>query len=136
MTYGRSLKLTDVIRWKRKVYIDLRERRRRFGKVDGEDDKCINICDCGSECENRVHAVTECRLYKKQREVYVTELGKGQGNTQGSIEAWKSQEKTVAVLGHRKWVEKAGSDFSRIDRLGKTFLSQLWQSRKERIGRW
>ncbi|CAB1105337.1 unnamed protein product [Ectocarpus sp. CCAP 1310/34] len=46
--------------------IDIRERRRRYGKADDED---ANFkCDCGSECEDRVHVVAECRLYKKQGE--------------------------------------------------------------------
>ncbi|CAB1109326.1 unnamed protein product [Ectocarpus sp. CCAP 1310/34] len=54
--------------------IGLRERSRRLHKADDEDAKFK--CDCGSECENRVHVVAECRLYKKEREVSMTELGK------------------------------------------------------------
>ncbi|CAB1121545.1 unnamed protein product [Ectocarpus sp. CCAP 1310/34] len=54
--------------------IGLRERRRRHRTVDEEDDEIK--CACGSECDDRVHVVTECPLYKKEREVYVTELGK------------------------------------------------------------
>lgn len=50
--------------------IALEERRRRFRKVDDEDDK-FN-CDCGSECEDRVHVVAECPLYDQEREVYMT----------------------------------------------------------------
>ncbi|CAB1101967.1 unnamed protein product [Ectocarpus sp. CCAP 1310/34] len=42
--------------------IGLRESRRRFGKVDDEDDKFK--CDCGSECKDRVHVVADCPLYK------------------------------------------------------------------------
>ncbi|CAB1105049.1 unnamed protein product [Ectocarpus sp. CCAP 1310/34] len=53
--------------------IGLRERRRRHRTVDDEDDEFK--CDCGFECEARVHVVAECPLYKKEREVYVTELG-------------------------------------------------------------
>ncbi|CAN0303400.1 unnamed protein product [Ectocarpus sp. 4 AP-2014] len=44
------------------------------------------------------------------------------------FEAWDSQ------AWHGKWVEKAGSiGIDRIDSLGTTFLSYLWQSRKERL---
>ncbi|CAB1112621.1 unnamed protein product [Ectocarpus sp. CCAP 1310/34] len=39
--------------------------------ADDEDDGFK--CDCGFECEDRVHVVAECPLYKKEREVYVTE---------------------------------------------------------------
>ncbi|CAN0112118.1 unnamed protein product [Ectocarpus sp. 13 AM-2016] len=49
------------------------------------------------------------------------------------FEAWDSQEKALAILGHRKWVEKAGSEIGRIDGLGKTLFSHLWQDRKERL---
>ena len=105
--------------------------RQRFRKVDEEDDKFK--CDCGSECEDRVHVVAECSPYKKEREVYMTELGRVEGRYSEMFEAWNNQEKTVAVPGHRKWAEKAGSDIDRIDRLGKTFLSHLWQNRKERL---
>ncbi|CAB1114720.1 unnamed protein product [Ectocarpus sp. CCAP 1310/34] len=111
--------------------IGLRERRRRHRTVDEEDDEFK--CDCGFECEDRVHVVAECPLYKKEREVYVTELGKIDGTYREMFEAWNREERTVAVLGHRRWVEKAGRDIVRIDRLGKTFLSHLWQSRKERL---
>ncbi|CAB1103133.1 unnamed protein product [Ectocarpus sp. CCAP 1310/34] len=111
--------------------IGLRERRRRHRTVDEEDDEFK--CDCGFECEDRVHVVAECPLYKKEREVYVTELGKIDGTYREMFEAWNRGERTVAVLGHRRWVEKAGRDIVRIDRLGKTFLSHLWQSRKERL---
>ncbi|CAB1109066.1 unnamed protein product [Ectocarpus sp. CCAP 1310/34] len=52
----------------------LRERRRRHRTVVDEHDEFK--CDCGFECEDRVHVVAECPLYKKEREVYVTELGK------------------------------------------------------------
>ncbi|CAN0022308.1 unnamed protein product, partial [Ectocarpus sp. 8 AP-2014] len=51
----------------------------------------------------------------------------------GDFETWNREERKVAVLGSRKWCEKAGSDIVRIDRLGKTFLSHLWQSTKERL---
>ncbi|CAB1097058.1 unnamed protein product [Ectocarpus sp. CCAP 1310/34] len=111
--------------------IGLRERRRRHRTVDEEDDEFK--CDCGFECEDRVHVVAECPLYKKEREVYVTELGKIDGTYREMFEAWNREERTVAVVGHRRWVEKAGRDIVRIDRLGKTFLSHLWQSRKERL---
>ena len=63
----------------------------------------------------------------------MTELGKIQGTYREMFEAWNREERTVAVLGSRKWFEKAGRDIVRIDRLGKTFLSHLWQSRKERL---
>ncbi|CAB1105642.1 unnamed protein product [Ectocarpus sp. CCAP 1310/34] len=111
--------------------IGLRERRRRHRTVDEEDDEFK--CDCSFECEDRVHVVAECPLYKKESEVYVTELGKIDGTYREMFEACKREERTVAVLGHRRWVEKAGRDIVRIDRLGKTFLSHLWQSRKERL---
>ncbi|CAB1096020.1 unnamed protein product [Ectocarpus sp. CCAP 1310/34] len=111
--------------------IGLRERRRRHRTVDEEDDEFK--CDCGFECEDRVHVVAECPLYKKERELYMTELGKIDGTYREMFEAWNREERTVAVLGHRRWVEKAGRDIVRIDRLGKTFLSHLWQSRKERL---
>ncbi|CAB1115356.1 unnamed protein product [Ectocarpus sp. CCAP 1310/34] len=111
--------------------ISLRERRRRHKTVDEEDEEVK--CDCGFECEDRVHVVAECPLYKKEREVYVTELGKIDGTYREMFEAWNREERTVAVVGHRRWVEKAGRDIARIDRLGKTFLSHLWQSRKERL---
>lgn len=47
--------------------IDLQERRRRFRKVD-EDDKFK--CECGTECEDRVHVVAECPFYNKERSVH------------------------------------------------------------------
>ncbi|CAB1112275.1 unnamed protein product [Ectocarpus sp. CCAP 1310/34] len=60
-------------------------------------------CDCGSECEDRVHVVAECPpLYKKERDLYMTELGKVEGTFREIFEAWNSQEKTVAVMGHSK----------------------------------
>ncbi|CAB1115488.1 unnamed protein product [Ectocarpus sp. CCAP 1310/34] len=111
--------------------IGLRERRRRHRTVDEEDDEFK--CDCGFECEDRVHVVAECPLYKKEREVYVTELGKIDGTYREMFEAWNREERTVAVLGHRRWVEKAGRDIVTIARLGKALLSHLWQSRKERL---
>ncbi|CAN0277665.1 unnamed protein product [Ectocarpus sp. 6 AP-2014] len=92
-----------------------------------------NKCDCGSACKDRVHVVAECRSYKKEREVYMTELGKVEERYREMFEAWNSQDKKIAVLGHRKWVEKAGSDIGRTDGLGKTFLRHLWQSRNERL---
>ncbi|CAN0558423.1 unnamed protein product, partial [Ectocarpus sp. 12 AP-2014] len=54
--------------------IGLRERSRRLRKVDDEDAKFK--CGCGSKCEDCVHVIAECQLYKKEREVYMTELGK------------------------------------------------------------
>ncbi|CAM9193488.1 unnamed protein product [Ectocarpus sp. 6 AP-2014] len=89
--------------------------------------------DCGFECEDRVHVLAECRLYNKEREVYMTERGKMRGRYREMLEAWNREERTVAVLGSRKWFEKAGRDIDRIDKLGTTFLSHLWQSRKERL---
>ncbi|CAB1113177.1 unnamed protein product [Ectocarpus sp. CCAP 1310/34] len=77
--------------------IGLRERRRRHRTVDDEDDEFK--CDCGFECEDRVHVVAECPLYKKEREVYVTELGKIDGTYREMFEAWNREERTVAVLG-------------------------------------
>ncbi|CAB1096171.1 unnamed protein product [Ectocarpus sp. CCAP 1310/34] len=50
--------------------IGLRERRRRHRTVDEEDDEFK--CDCGFECEDRVHVVAECPLYKKEREVLLS----------------------------------------------------------------
>ncbi|CAB1103263.1 unnamed protein product [Ectocarpus sp. CCAP 1310/34] len=111
--------------------IGLRERRRRHRKVDEEDDECK--CDCGCGCEDRVHVVAACPWYKKEREVYVTELGKIDGTYREMFEAWNREERTVAVVGHRRWVGQAGRAIVRIDRLGKTFLSHLWHSRKERL---
>ncbi|CAN0093551.1 unnamed protein product [Ectocarpus sp. 4 AP-2014] len=63
------------------------------------------------------------------------ELGKIEGRYREMFEAWNSEEKTIAVLGHRKWVEKekAGSYIGRIDRQGMKFFSPLWRSRKERL---
>ncbi|CAB1099471.1 ABC [Ectocarpus sp. CCAP 1310/34] len=82
--------------------IGLRERRRRHRTVDEEDDEFK--CDCGFECEDRVHVVAECPLYKKEREVYVTELGKIDGTYREIFEACNREERTVAVVGHRRWV--------------------------------
>ena len=42
--------------------------------VDDEDGNFQ--CDPGSECEHRVRVVAECSLYKKEREVYMTEMEK------------------------------------------------------------
>ena len=111
--------------------IGLRERGQRYRTVVDEDDNFK--CDCGWKCEDRVHVVSECSLYKKERKEYMDELGKIDRRYREMFEAWNSKDKTVAVLGHSKWVEKAGRDIGRIDRLGKTFLSHLWQSRKERL---
>ncbi|CAN0124538.1 unnamed protein product [Ectocarpus sp. 6 AP-2014] len=36
---------------------------KRIRKVDDDDDNFK--CDCGSECEDRVHIVAECPLYNK-----------------------------------------------------------------------
>ncbi|CAB1102180.1 unnamed protein product [Ectocarpus sp. CCAP 1310/34] len=109
----------------------LGERQRRHRTVDDEHDEFK--CDCGFECEDRVHVVAECPLYKKEREVYVTELGKIDGTNREIFEAWNREERTVDVLGHGRWVEQAGRGTVRKGRLGKTFLSHLWQSRKERL---
>ncbi|CAB1107901.1 unnamed protein product [Ectocarpus sp. CCAP 1310/34] len=98
--------------------IGLRERRRRHRTVDDEDDEFKG--DRDFECEDRVHVVAECPLYKKEREVYVTELGNTDGTYREMFEAWNREERTVAVLGYRRWVGKAGRDIVRIDRLGKT----------------
>jgi len=108
--------------------IDLQERRRRFRKVDEDDDKFK--CQCGAECEDRVHVVAECTLYEKEREVYLTELGEIDGCDRDKFETWDNQEKTVAILGDKKWPMRARSE---VDRIGKTFLRHLWQSRKERL---
>ncbi|CAB1117562.1 unnamed protein product [Ectocarpus sp. CCAP 1310/34] len=75
--------------------IGLGERRRRFRNVDDEDDKLK--CECGSGCEDRVHVVAEHPLYKKEREVYMTEIGKVGGTYMEMFEAWNRQEKTVAI---------------------------------------
>ena len=40
-------------------------------------------------------------------------LGKVEKRYGEMCEAWNSQEKTVAILGHRKWAEKAGSGVGR-----------------------
>ncbi|CAB1118469.1 unnamed protein product [Ectocarpus sp. CCAP 1310/34] len=53
--------------------------------VDDEDDGFK--CDCGFECEDR-----ECPLYKKEREVYVTELGKIDGTYREMFEAWNGRK--------------------------------------------
>ncbi|CAB1105103.1 unnamed protein product [Ectocarpus sp. CCAP 1310/34] len=111
--------------------IALRERRRGHRTVENDDDEFK--CDWGFEGEDRVHVIAECPLYKKERGVYVTELGKVDRTYREMFEAWNREERTVAVLGHKRWVEKAGRDIVRIDRLGKTILNHLWQSRKERL---
>ena len=51
----------------------------------------------------------------------MNELGNVEGIYREIIEAWNSQEKMVAVLGHRKLVEKAESDVDGIERLRNTF---------------
>ncbi|CAB1099825.1 unnamed protein product [Ectocarpus sp. CCAP 1310/34] len=81
--------------------VSLREGRRRHRMVDDEDDEFK--CDCGFECEDRVHVVAECPWYN-EREVYVTELGKIDGTYREMFEAWNREERTVAVVGHRRWV--------------------------------
>ena len=63
----------------------------------------------------------------------MTELGKIEGRYREMFEAWNREDKTVAVLGHGKWIEKAGSDIGRIERPGKTVFSHLWQFRKEKL---
>ena len=57
--------------------VGLRERRRRF-RADGDEDNNVK-CAFGSECEGRVHVVAGCSLYKVEREVHMTELGKKEG---------------------------------------------------------
>ena len=52
-----------------------------------------------------VNVVAECLLYKKGREVCMTELGEIEGRYREMFEAWGREDKTVAVLGHSKWVE-------------------------------
>ncbi|CAB1118438.1 unnamed protein product [Ectocarpus sp. CCAP 1310/34] len=66
--------------------IGLRERRGRHRTVDDEGNEFR--CDCGFECIDRVHVVAECPLYKKEREVYVTELGKIDRTYREMFEAW------------------------------------------------
>lgn len=99
--------------------IDLRERRRRFRKLDDEDKF---KCDCGAECEDRVHVVAECPSYDQEREGYMVELEKVDSRYREKFEAWNKEEKTVAVLGCKMWPRK---DRFKVDRLGKTFLSHL-----------
>lgn len=108
--------------------IDLEERRRRFRKRNEDNDKFA--CGCGFECEDRVHVVAECPLYDQEREVYMTELGKIEGCDRKKFESWGKQEKAVAILGDKTWPKKARRD---VDRIGKTFLRHVWQSRKERL---
>ena len=52
-------------------------------------------------------------MYKKERGAYMAELGKIEGRYREMFEAWNREDQTVAVLGHSKWVEKAGSDIDR-----------------------
>ncbi|CAM9425038.1 unnamed protein product [Ectocarpus fasciculatus] len=85
------------------VDIGLRDRGRRYRTVVDEDDNFM--CYCGWECEDRVHVVAECSLYKKEREAYMAELGKIEGRYREMFEAWNRKDKTVTVLGHSKWVE-------------------------------
>ncbi|CAB1108396.1 unnamed protein product [Ectocarpus sp. CCAP 1310/34] len=76
--------------------ISLRDRRRRHRTVDDEDDEFK--CDCGFECEDRVHVVAECPLYKKEREVYMTELGIIEGTYGEMFEAWNREGRTAEDL--------------------------------------
>lgn len=57
-------------------------------------------------------------------------LGKVGSRYRWWFEGWGNEEKTVEVLGCIKWPKK---DRDKVDRLGKTFLRHLWQSRKERL---
>lgn len=69
-------------------------------------------------------------MYDQEREVYMTELGKIEGCDREVFEPLDKQEKAVAILGDKKWPRKARRN---VDRIGKTFLRHLRQSRKERL---
>ena len=64
------------------------------------------------------------------REAYRTEQGKIEGCDIEAFEAWDSKTKAKAILGDKKWPEKARVT---VDMLGKTFMRHLWQSRQERL---
>ena len=84
--------------------VGLRERGRRFSKVDGDDDKLTSSCECDSECEDRVHVVS-CRpsVLGKREKMCMTQLGKVEGSYRVEVlEAWNGREKTVALLGHKE----------------------------------
>lgn len=70
-------------------------------------------------CEGRVHLIAEVPLYK-EREMHMTELRKVKGRYREMFEAWGSLEKTVALLGHRKWVGAAGSHADTINKARKS----------------
>ena len=110
--------------------VDLKERSRRFRTVAQEEDDESFGCDCGSECETRIHVVGECPLYKEERDEFVNELGKIEGCDSEAFETWDCKKKAVAILGDKCW---PGQARVAVDRIGKTFLSHLWQKRTERL---
>ena len=88
-----------------------------------------HMCPCGTTIESRAHVVGECEINKEERDVLEGEMRRYDGCDMEEFGRLKSGEKTIAILGDRRWPQTAKQDGARIS---KQFLCSIWKKRNER----
>ena len=68
-------------------------------------------------------------IYKEERGALEEEMRKFDVCYMGEFGRQKSREKTIAILGDRRWPQTAKQDG---DRIRKQFLCSMWKKRNER----
>ena len=122
MDYAKKLKLRFRV-----GDLDLPERRKRYTS-SREEDVVTQMCPCGTTIEGRTHIV-ECEICKEERDVLQDEMRKSDVRDMEVFGRLESNEKTIAILGHRWWPQTAKPD---RDRISKQFLCNIWKTRNER----
>ena len=87
------------------------------------------MCLCGTTIENRTHIVGECAIYKEERDALEEEMRKFDGCDMDEFGRLERSEKTIAILGDRRWPQTAKED---EDRISTKFLFSIWKKRNER----
>ena len=72
----------------------------------GGGSRCTEL-PCGKATESRTHVVAEHELYKEKRDVLEEEMRGVNTGGMKSFEAADSSEKTVDILGDRRWPQTA-----------------------------
>ena len=107
MDYAKTLKLRF-----RAEDLDLPERRKRDTSSRGEEEEESQMRPCGKAVES-THTVGECEIYKKERDVL--EMRKIDECGMEKFGTLNSSEKTIAILGDRRWAQTAKQEGDKIN---------------------
>ncbi|MEP2037814.1 MAG: hypothetical protein ABJI72_14510 [Parasphingorhabdus sp.] len=124
MDFAKTLKLRFRV-----GDLDMPERRKRYTSSREEGEVGAQVCPCGKAIESRTHIVSECEIYKTERDVLEEEMRETDECEMEEFNTMNSSEKTIAILGDRWWPQEAKQEG---DKISKKIIYNVWKQRNER----